>query len=224
MLGRSRSDENTIQFQSVCPRKPGESPRAYRACADYCLSGRSQKELIAFYRAEKSNPNPAIDPPTLYERTIIMWSCRFGWIERKKIWEDKRIEIRSKREAEAWEDYCDRLAKNAIALSEKAELMIKHPHIKKVVQETYTALYAGEVIPVKVIFEPAKWNFNTAGDYLSKSADLMKMSLGVDKEVWAVELLLRLGYNVSRPQPESATPMIESPTYIDLSRSVANRN
>lgn len=206
----------------------GESLRAYRACADYCLSGRSQRDLVAYYREQLSNASGCgVKPPTIYEYTIGDWSKKFNWVERREKWQNRRIDIKTSENLEEWGEHSDRMIKQAKMLSDKAELMLQHPHVKRVVTETYIAKQAGEEVAVKVTFEPAKWSFSTVSEFMKTSADLFGVAVGLDKEPWAIEYLTRLGYQVSRPPAEgmdsNGLKQI-SPTYLDLSASVQSRN
>lgn len=183
--------ENLLHLiEKICPPHTGEPAEAYKAFCNLALN----KKTIRGVAAEQ-----AIDFETLQT-----WTKDFHWAERVKQWKPifqayqrKQWQAREKAILDHWNDRRGRFLQVADQLLAKADLMLKHPHVQKTIQEEVVATRKGQIIPTKVVISPVKWQ---SGDVatLQKTALAMLQQVVGDREIM-IDRLTSDGYIVSDP-------------------------
>ncbi len=196
-------------LKKVCPQVPEESAKAYRAFADAALSGLSIRQLLARYEEITCLIQESYDvgielPPTLKASTLFTWSRNFGWQKRLKDWKPvheaykrRQWSDREKAILERWNQNRTRLLDGVERLLDKADLLLKHPHIEKIVNKQVVAEFAGQVIETQTIIAPAKWGFRDVAAFYKVGCELMIDVVG-DRQVM-IDRLHADGYIITDP-------------------------
>lgn len=206
-------------LQKVCPRLAQESARAYQAFADTAFSGLSLRRLLARYKEithliQESYDSGIAAPPTLKLSTLNKWSKLHFWQQRLKSWrpvhEAYKRKLWSDREkaiVERWNNNRTRLLDGVERLLDKADLLLKHPHIEKIVDKQVIAEFAGQVIPTQTIIAPARWGFRDVAAFYKVGCELMIDVVG-DRQVM-IDRLHADGYVITDPSAGSDEVNVE---------------
>lgn len=196
-------------LKKVCPRMPEETARAYQAFADCAFSGLSLRRLLARYTEishliQESYDGGVEPPPTLRLNTLMRWSKDFLWQQRLKDWRPvheayKRRQWGDRERVilERWNQNRARLLDGVEKLLDKADLMLKHPHIEKVVNKQTIAEFQGQVIETQTIIAPARWGFRDVAGFYKVGCELMIDVVG-DRQVM-IDRLHADGYIITDP-------------------------
>lgn len=172
-------------FEKVCPKLQNESARAYKAFADTAFSNLSTRKLLARYQEishliQESYDASIEPPPTLSLKTLLGWSKGNNWQQRLKQWKPiheaykrKQWSDRERAILERWNQNRTRLLDSVDKLLDKADLLLKHPHVQKVVQKQVIAEFAGQVIETQTIIAPAKWGLRDVAAFYKAGCELM---------------------------------------------------
>ena len=196
-------------FEKVCPRLANESPKGYRAFGDTAFSGLSTRKLLARYQEIARLIQESFDatiepPPTLSLKTLLGWSKGNQWQRRLKEWKPiheaykrKQWSDREKAIIERWNNSRTRFLDGVDEMLDKAELMLKHPHLKKTVKRTVTARFAGEQIEQQIVIAPSKWGMRDVAAFYKVALELMQDVVG-DRQVM-IDRLHSDGYIITDP-------------------------
>lgn len=197
-------------LRRVCPQLPNESAKAYRAFGDTAFSGLSVRRLLARYQEVKDLIQESYDtaiepPPTLKLNTLKDWSRKYSWQQRLKSWRPiheaykrKQWSDRERAILERWNQNRTRLLDSVERLLDKADLLVKHPHIEKIVKKQVVAEFAGQVIETQTIIAPAKWGFRDVAAFYKISCELLLDTVG-NRQVM-IDRLHADGYIITAPR------------------------
>lgn len=206
-------------LRRVCPQHKTESPKAYRAFGDTAFSGLSIRRLLARYKEishliSESYEASVEPPPTLKLNTLLEWSRAHHWRLRLAEWKPVQDAYKRKRWAEReqailerWNERRARFLDSVDKMLEKADLMIKHPHVERVVDKQVIAEFSGQVIPTKTIIVPAKWGMRDIAAFYKVGCELMIDVVG-DRQVM-IDRLNADGYIITDPSTGNGDVQIE---------------
>lgn len=206
-------------FEKVCPKLQCESARAYRAFADTAFSGLSTRKLLARYQEIAHLIQESLDaiiepPPTLSLKTLLGWSKGNKWQQRLKDWRPiheaykrRQWSDREKAILERWNQNRTRLLDGVEKLLDKADLLVKYPHVEKIVNKQVIAEFAGQVIETQTIIAPAKWGFRDVAAFYKVGCELMIDVVG-DRQVM-IDRLHADGYIITDPSAGGEEANIE---------------
>jgi hypothetical protein len=203
----------------VCPQEAAESSKAYRAFADAAFSGLSIRRLLARYQElahliEESYDLSVEVPPTLKAGSMFTWSKNFRWQKRLKTWRPvheaykrKQWSDRERAILERWNKNRGRLLDGVEKLLDKAEVLVKHPHIQKVVSKQVVAEFAGQVIETQTIIAPTKWGLRDVAAFYKVSCELLLDVVG-DRQIM-IDRLHADGFIITDPSAGGEEANIE---------------
>ncbi len=187
--------ENLLHLVNrICPRDVTESADAYNTFCELALTG---NKSIREFATEQG-----IDLEILKT-----WGEDFHWAERLKAWRPIREAFRRKqwqaREQailERWNDRRARFLEAADQLLAKADLMLKHPHVQKVIHEEVIAEYKGQIVPTQVVISPVKWQSGDVATLQKTAMALLKEVIG-DRQIM-IDRLTSDGYIITDPNSD----------------------
>jgi hypothetical protein len=145
---------------------------------------------------------------------MFTWSKNFRWQKRLKTWRPiheayKRREACDRERAiiDRWNNSRTRFLDGVDEMLDKAELMLKHPHLEKIVKRTVTARFAGEEIEQQIVIAPAKWGMRDVAAFYKVALELMQDVVG-DRQVM-IDRLHSDGYIITDPSAGGKEPNIE---------------
>ncbi|MBD2016160.1 hypothetical protein H6F96_19575 [Microcoleus sp. FACHB-53] len=196
-------------LRKICPQLPGESAKAYQAFADTAFSGLSVRRLLDRYKEVSDLISESYDtaiapPPTLKLNTLFTWSNKHQWQKRLKDWfpicEAYKRKLACDREKviiDRWNNNRLRLLDGVDEMIQRAEVMLKHPHIKKTVKRRVTSRFEGEQIEQEITLAPSNWQLRDIALFYKVALELMREVVG-DRQL-AIDRLHADGYVIIDP-------------------------
>lgn len=193
-IQRDSDRENLLHLITrVCPKDVTESGEAYSTFCELALTESSIREFAI---------EQGIDLEILKT-----WGEDFHWVERLKDWKPihqafkrKQWQAREKAILERWNDRRERFLEAADQLLARAELMMRHPHIEKVIHSEIVAEYPGQIVPTTTVIMPVKWQSGDIATFQKTAFALLKEVVG-DRELM-IDRLTADGYIVSDPSSD----------------------
>jgi hypothetical protein len=171
--------ENLLHLiEKIFPREEAEPITAYRAFCDLAASASSIKELVMQYQEQEDAP--PCDIALLQE-----WAEEFSWRSRlrewKPIYEAYHRKLHQQREIQIlqhWNSRRVQMLELVDKLLAKAEVMLKHPHVQKVVYGEVVSERAGQIIPTTTVIMPTKWQASDIATYQKTAMSLLQEIVG----------------------------------------------
>jgi hypothetical protein len=175
-------------------RQPGENSVWYGRFREYLL----HRQLLPIYNAERgrAGKSPLSSTPAAWKQA----KERFSWEERAIAWDAHHQNAQEAEWLAKWDKYREKVWQQAQALSEKADLMLRHPHVTQTVERVHTATHAGEQVPVAIVIKPVSWRMRDVPVMYKLAAELARTAVG-DAEL-AINYLSSLGYTITEPGAE----------------------
>jgi hypothetical protein len=199
----ANSDQKNLLhlIEKVCPREVelDEPMAAYQAFCDWVVSGCGLgiKELVTRYQQQP-------DPPTTELSVLEGWVEEFSWRSRLTAWKPihqaYQRQLQQQREIQILQRWNDRrlhLLECADKLLAKAELMLKHPHIQKVIYNEVISEYPGQIIPTTTVIMPVKWQAGDIASYQKTAMALLQEVVG-DRQIM-IDRLTADGFVITDP-------------------------
>jgi hypothetical protein len=196
-------------LEQVCPRLDKEAKSAYRAFCDMAIAGISLKKLAGRYQEIAHLISESYDatvepPPTTSLATLGKWSRKYQWQQRIKLWQpvyatyNRRLDAeREKMLIGEWNRFRKESLPRIAGVLEKADLMLKHPHVERVVKRQVTADYAGQVIEQEILITPTQWRMRDIAAFYKTSRDWMRDVVG-DRQIM-IDTLIADGFVITDP-------------------------
>jgi hypothetical protein len=204
------SEELWDLLKKVCPKLAQESVGAYQAFADAAFTGLSIRRLVAHYKEVAHLIQESYDatnlkrPPTVRLNTLMRWSKDYFWQRRLKDWKPiheayrrKQWSDRERTLLERWNKNRHRLLDGVEKMLDKADLLVKHPHIQKVVNKQVVAEFAGQVIETQTVIAPTKWGLRDVAAFYKVGCELMVDVVG-DRQIM-IDRLHADGFIITDP-------------------------
>lgn len=201
-IQHNSDQENLLHLiERICPRDVTESVEAYRVFCEFALNGKTIRDIATEQGVEL--------------QTVKSWAEDFDWTERLKEWnlifqvyQRKQWQAREKAILDRWNDRRHKFLETADQLLAKADLLIKHPPVEKVIYSEVVAEHKGQVIPTQIVIYPAKWKIGDVATLQKTALALLQQVVG-DREVM-IDRLTADGYVIT----ELATDDINIEDYV----------
>lgn len=175
-------------------RQEGENSVWYRRFREYLLN----RSLLFIYNQEReaAGKSPLTSTPGAWKEA----RDRFDWEGRAAAWDAHRQNTEETKWLEKWENYREKVWQQAQALSDKADLMLKHPHVTQTIERIHVAKCEGEQVPQAIVIKPTAWRMRDVASLYKLAAELARTAVG-DAEL-AINYLTSLGYVITEPGAE----------------------
>lgn len=172
-------------------RWEGESAIWHQRFRKYLL----RRQLLPIYNEERveARKSAIASVPAAWRNA----KEKFCWDDRARAWDAYHQRVEEEQWLTKWEAYRERMWNQAQALTEKADLMLRHPHVLQTAERIHVATHAGEQVPVGIVIKPAGWRMRDIAAFYKGAAELAREAVG-DAEL-AINYLTSLGYVITEP-------------------------
>src|SRR6476646_3135875 len=130
------------------------------------------RSVLGVYNSERelARKSPLTSAPGSWKQA----KEKFDWEGRAACWDRHRQQAQEEQWLTQWENYREKVWQQAQALSDKADLMLKHPHVMQVVERVHVATHAGEQVPVAIVIKPTGWRMRDIATFYKEAALLAR--------------------------------------------------